>query len=184
MRRYWFPKPYADRAARLRVIAGFIMVAAFAWFSSPSTTSLAGGLAVAAMGLALRAWAAGHLEKNQQLCDGGPYQYVRNPLYIGTTLTAAGFAIASRRWELGVLFAVVFVAVYLPVIELEEQHLRNLFPDYAAYAGQVPVLIPRFPGRASQRRFRWRIYRKNEEYRALFGFLAGTAILVGKLLLR
>jgi len=49
-----------------------------------------------------------HLEKNTTLADGGPYAHVRNPLYIGTLLTAAGLVIASRRWELGVLFAAVF----------------------------------------------------------------------------
>jgi len=28
-RRHWFPKPYADFVARLRVTAGFVMAAAF-----------------------------------------------------------------------------------------------------------------------------------------------------------
>jgi protein-S-isoprenylcysteine O-methyltransferase Ste14 len=182
MRRYWFPKPYADAVARLRVICGFLMVAAFAWFSQPSAASLAAGLPVAALGLMLRAWAAGHLEKNTNLADGGPYRYLRNPLYIGTLLAAAGFAIASRRWELAILFAVLFVAVYLPVIELEEQHLRKLFPDYARYADQVPMLVPRFPGRPSPRRFQFALYRKNEEFQAGVGFLAGAALLVWKFL--
>ncbi len=180
MRRYWFPKPYADRVARLRVVAGFIMVAAFAWLSSPTLTSLAVGLPVAAIGLAVRAWAAGHLEKNQQLADGGPYRFVRNPLYIGTLLAAAGFAIASCRWELALLFAVVFLTVYLPVIELEEQHLRKIFDSYAAYADRVPMLLPQIPGRPSARRFRWAVYLKNEEYQAGLGFILGAALLVWK----
>ena len=51
MRRHWFPKRYADTVARLRVTAGFVMVAAFAWFSHPDTLSLAIGLP------ALRLWA-------------------------------------------------------------------------------------------------------------------------------
>jgi protein-S-isoprenylcysteine O-methyltransferase Ste14 len=137
------------------------------------------GLPVSILGLALRAWAAGHLEKNTTLADGGPYAYVRNPLYIGTLLTAAGLVIASRRWELGVLFAIVFVFIYLPVVELEEQHLRSLFPDYAAYAQRVPKLIPRF-GANNSKRFRWSVYMKNQEYQALLGFLAGVAVLVWK----
>ena len=76
----------------------------------------------------MRAWAAGHLEKNLALTESGPYAHVRNPLYLGTLTVAAGFVIAARRWELGVLFAAVFVLIYLPVVELEEQHLRKLFP--------------------------------------------------------
>ncbi len=178
-----FPKPYADRVAKLRVPGGFVLVAAFLWLSAPSSESLAMGLPVSILGLALRAWAAGHLEKNTTLADGGPYAYVRNPLYIGTLLTAFGLVIASRRWELGVLFAIVFLLIYLPVVELEEQHLRKLFPAYDDYARRVPKLFPRFSG-TSPKRFRWSVYRKNQEYQALLGFLAGAAVLVWKTALK
>ncbi len=178
-----FPKPYADAVAKLRVPGGFILVAAFLWLSAPSPASLSIGLPVSILGLLLRGWAAGHLEKNTTLADGGPYAYVRNPLYIGTLLTAAGLVIASRRWELGLLFAVVFLLIYLPVVELEEQHLRKLFPEYAGYAQRVPKLLPRFGGN-SPRRFRWPVYMKNQEYQALLGFLAGVAILVWKTTLK
>jgi protein-S-isoprenylcysteine O-methyltransferase Ste14 len=177
-----FPKPYADAIAKLRVPGGFILVAAFVWLSAPSPESLAAGLPVSVFGLALRAWAAGHLEKNTTLADGGPYAYVRNPLYIGTLLTAAGLVIASRRWELGVLFAVVFLLIYLPVVELEEQHLRKLFPEYESYAQRVPKLFPRFSGYSSNRVFRRSIYMKNQEFQALLGFLAGAAVLIWKAL--
>ena len=77
------PSPTRDRVARLRVPAGFVMVAAFAWFSHPTPHSLAGWLAGVAAGLALRAWAAGHLAKNQRLAISGPYAFTRNPLYLG-----------------------------------------------------------------------------------------------------
>ena len=174
-----FPKPYADAVAKLRVPGGFILVAAFLWLSAPSSASLAVGFPVSILGLALRAWAAGHLEKNTTLADGGPYAYVRNPLYIGTLLTAAGLVIASRRWELGVLFAAVFLLIYLPVVELEEQHLRKLFPDYESYAQRVPKLLPRLSG-SSSKRFRWSIYMKNQEFQALLGFLAGAIVLIYK----
>ncbi len=179
-RRYCFPKRYADVVARLRVPLGFVLVTAFGWFSQPDARSLAWGLPVSAMGLLLRAWAAGHLAKNLRLATSGPYAYVRNPLYIGTALVAAGLAIAAREWLLGVLFAAAFALVYLPAIELEEQHLRTLFPEYAAYAERVPMLLPRL-GRGGGR-FDRRLYWKNEEYQALAGFLAGAALLVWKAL--
>jgi protein-S-isoprenylcysteine O-methyltransferase Ste14 len=174
-----FPKPYADAVAKLRVPGGFVLVAAFLWLSSPTPFSLVVGLPVSILGLALRAWAAGHLEKNTTLADGGPYAHVRNPLYIGTLLTALGLVIASRRWELGVLFAVVFLLIYLPVVELEEQHLRKLFANYDEYARRVPKLLPRFTA-GNAKPFRWAVYRKNQEYQALLGFLVGVAVLVWK----
>jgi len=172
-----FPKPYADAVAKLRVPGGFVMVAAFLWLSAPTWTSLAFGLPVSAVGLALRAWAAGHLEKNRALAESGPYAHVRNPLYIGTLAAAAGLVIASRRWELGVLFAAVFLLIYLPVVELEEQHLRSLFPEYSGYSKRVPRLWPR-AGESSGKPFRWSLYLRNQEYQALAGFLAGVAVLI------
>jgi protein-S-isoprenylcysteine O-methyltransferase Ste14 len=176
-----FPKAYSDAVARLRVPSGFLLVAAFAWFSAPTPASLAAGLPLSLCGLAWRAWAAGHLAKNQQLATGGPYAYSRNPLYLGTLLVAAGLAVASRSAALGLLFAAVFVLVYLPVISLEEQHLSTLFSAYRDYAARVPLLIPRrsLPG---SERFRWALYMKNQEYQALAGFLVGCALLVWKAL--
>jgi protein-S-isoprenylcysteine O-methyltransferase Ste14 len=174
-----FPKPYADAVAKLRVPGGFVMVAAFLWLSAPTWTSLAWGLPVSALGLALRAWAAGHLEKNRSLAVSGPYAYVRNPLYIGTLAVAAGFVLASRQWVLGVLFAAVFLLIYLPVVELEEQHLRSLFPEYVDYAQRVARLWPR-AGNPGAKRFQWPLYRRNQEYQALAGFLAGVAVLIWK----
>ena len=175
-----FPKAYSDAVARLRVPAGFLLVAAFAWFSAPTLASLAAGLPVCLCGLAWRAWAAGHLAKNQQLATSGPYAYSRNPLYLGTLLVAAGLAVASRSVALGLLFAAVFVLVYLPVISLEEQHLSSLFPAYRDYAAQVPLLLPGRPNRKGTERFRFALFMKNQEYQALAGFLAGCALLVWK----
>lgn len=175
-----FPKPYADFVARLRVPAGFLLVAAFAFFSNPSPTSLAVGLPVSLAGLLLRAWAAGHLAKNQRLATGGPYACTRNPLYLGTLTVAAGLAAASRSPSLGLLFLAVFGLVYLPVIGLEEQHLRKLFPEYAAYAERVPALWPRFTREQTSHPFRMALYLRNQEYQALAGFLVGVAFLAWK----
>jgi len=177
-----FPKPYADLVARLRVTCGFIMVAAFAWFSKPDGKSLGLGLPVSVLGLLLRAWATGHVEKDFRLAESGPYAYLRNPLYIGTLLVAAGFAIASRQWLLAVLFGALFLLIYLPAIELEEQHLRQLFPSFAAYADRVPALWPTLSPLRRPEHFRWHLYVRNREYQALIGFALGVALLVAKTL--
>lgn len=179
-----FPKPYADAVARLRVPSGFLIVVVFGWFSRPTPQSLAIGIPISVLGLALRAWAAGCLAKNQQLATGGPYAYTRNPLYIGTLLVAAGLAIAASSVGLAVLFAAVFLLVYLPVIQNEEQHLRKIFPEYAAYAERVPALIPRLTPHAGKNLnpFRAALYLKNQEYQAGLGFLAGMLFLLWKML--
>lgn len=178
-----FPKRYADAVARLRVPSGFLLVIVFGWLSHPSARSLAFGVPLSLAGLALRAWAAGCLAKNQQLAVSGPYAHTRNPLYIGTLLVAAGLVAASRNLYLALLFAAVFLFIYLPVIQLEEQHLRQIFPDYAAYAARVPALWPRFtPGSSKNPQpFRMSLYLKNQEYNAGLGFVAGLLFLLWKL---
>ena len=62
----------------------------------------------------------------------------------------------------------MFVLVYLPVIELEEQHLRSLFPEFAAYARRVPALYPTLAFDSPRRAFRWDLYRRNREYQAAY----------------
>jgi len=181
-----FPKPYADAVARLRVPSGFLLVIVFAWFSSPTPLFMAIGMPLSFAGLALRAWAAGCLAKNRQLATGGPYAHTRNPLYIGTLLVAAGLAVASRSIGLAALFIAVFVLVYLPVIQNEEQHLRQIFPEYAEYAERVPALLPRLARRPNPapeniaNPFRAGLYLKNQEYQAGLGFLAGMLFLLWK----
>jgi protein-S-isoprenylcysteine O-methyltransferase Ste14 len=179
-----FPKPYADTVARLRVPSGFLIVIVFGWFSRPTAESMAWGVPVSLAGLALRAWAAGCLAKNQQLATGGPYAYTRNPLYLGTLLVAAGLAIAARSPWLAALFAAVFLFVYLPVIQNEEQHLRKIFPDYAAYADRVPALWPRLTPASPENSnpFRAALYLRNQEYQAGLGFIAGMLFLLWRLL--
>jgi protein-S-isoprenylcysteine O-methyltransferase Ste14 len=175
-----FPKPYADAVSKLRVPSGFLLVIAFAWLAQPTPRSLTFGVPVSIIGLWLRGWAAGHLAKNQQLAEGGPYAYIRNPLYLGTLLVAAGLVIATRRIELALLFGAIFLFVYLPVIQNEEQHLRKIFPEYAAYAGRVPALLPYRAPLASTGRFRYELYFRNQEYQALLGYLVGLLFLLWK----
>src|SRR5258708_16366107 len=71
---------------RWRVPLGFACGALFFLLAqSRPATLIVGGL-IALPGLALRAWATGHLRKNDALAMTGPYAYTRNPLYLGSFL--------------------------------------------------------------------------------------------------
>lgn len=177
---YRFAKPYADFVARLRVPCGFLLLIGFAWLSQPDAESMEIGLPVAALGLLLRGWAAGHLAKNENLAVSGPYAYVRNPLYAGTLVAALGIVIACRSIPLAVIFATVFLLVYFPVIELEEQHLRDIFPAYGEYASRVRRFLPQLATNAGSEPFRWKLYFKNEEYKALAGLFLAVGWLIFK----
>jgi len=130
--------------------------------------------------MALRAWAAGHLEKNQKLAVSGPYAYTRNPLYFGSLIVADGFCVAAASWWLGLLFFAAFVLIYLPVMEQEAAHLSKLFPDYADYAARVPLLLPWPSGYGAAKPFSWDVFRRNKEEKAWYASLVGMGLLVLK----
>ena len=173
-------------AARWRVSLGFVLGIAFLVFSQPTSRLLFLGGPVALLGLGLRGFAAGCLDKNLTLAVGGPYAYTRNPLYLGSFIMGLGFSIASGSWILGGTFAAFFLLVYTLVMRREEDFLRQKFGEaYARYAAQVPLFFPALrglpmPGSA----FRWEQYRKNREYEAALGFIAALVFLFLKFKLR
>jgi len=73
------------------------------------------------------------------------------------------------------VFAAVFSLVYLPAVELEEQHLRDIFPSYAPYAERIHRFLPTSKWPGTPIRFSWSLYRRNEEYKAAIGFLIAVA---------
>ena len=119
---------------------GFVLLVTFAWLSRPTPESMAIGLPIGVIGMLIRGWAAGHLAKNEQLAVSGPFARIRNPLYVGTLIVAAGIVVACRDWALAAIFAAVFLLVYLPVIELEEQHLEKVISGvWRLCRSRVPV---------------------------------------------
>jgi len=147
---------------------------------------LLAGSAIAALGLFVRGYAAGCLNKNQALATGGPYAHTRNPLYLGSLILGAGFAVAGGVWPLGLALLVLFALVYWPVMRREEEFLRKEFGEiYTRYAAAVPFFFPALRrGEVWGEPFHWVQYRRNREYRALLGYAAGVAFLVTKMLLR
>jgi protein-S-isoprenylcysteine O-methyltransferase Ste14 len=176
-----FPKRYADAVQRWRVPSGIALAAAFVLLSDPVPPTMLMGLPFCLLGLALRAWAAGHLRKDETLTVSGPYAFVRNPLYLGSLVAALGCVIAAARAELALLAGAYFLLVYLPVVEQEEQHLRELFPDFERYARRVRAFLPTPPRQMPSQPFSWRLYLKNREQRALYGLAAVYAFLALKL---
>jgi protein-S-isoprenylcysteine O-methyltransferase Ste14 len=170
-------------ARRIRVPVGFAVAALYLWLARPSATSLAFGAGLVVVGLFLRGWASGHLQKNEQLATTGPYAYTRNPLYLGSLILAVGFAVAARSWWIVLIFAIMFLAIYLPVIRAEEEYLAQRFPEFSAYAREVPRLILRLKAASRARSaFSWTLYNKHREYHATLGSVAIMAVLVWKLL--
>lgn len=181
---------YGARLQRFRVPLGFVMAALYLAvaprYATPLTVAVGGATAFA--GVLVRAWAAGHIVKNDRLATTGPYAHTRNPLYFGSFLIAAGFGIAAH-WSLLLLVAGFFVAVYVPVIDREKGHIRGKFPQsYDEYARNVPAFVPRpLPWRGPSNEpapFSGKLYMRHGEWRAALGFAAAITYLVVQMRLR
>jgi protein-S-isoprenylcysteine O-methyltransferase Ste14 len=170
-------------ARRIRVPLGFLFAAFYIWRARPSWASLAVGAVIAAVGIAIRALASGHVRKNRELTRTGPYAYVRNPLYLGSTVIGIGFAMAARDLWIVVVLVLFFLLVYLPVIRSEQTFLRTRFPEYEDYASRVPSLLPRtFWFRGATAGFSRELYFSHREYNSLLGAAALLAVLIAKIL--
>ena len=103
----------------------------------------------------------------------------------------AGHA-AGGQWLFVVAFLVFFTVVYHRTIRHEAEQLEGVFGDaYRRYAEAVPLFVPRLtawrgpegedggasaaPERASPSGFSLERWRRNREYEALLGALAGFA---------
>ena len=169
-------------ARRLRIPLGFAFAVLYLWLARPTRMSLVGGGLLLLPGLLLRGLASGHVKKDKELTISGPYAYTRNPLYLGSLIRAAGFAVAARNWWIVLAMMVMFAAIYIPVIAGEERFLRHTFPEYADYALHVPRMLPRLTRYGNQQAaYAPERYWKHREYQAALGCAAILAILAIKL---
>jgi protein-S-isoprenylcysteine O-methyltransferase Ste14 len=170
---------------RWRVRLGYPVALIFLVLARPIPQSIVAGGIVAAFGLLVRGAASGHLRKDEQLATTGPYASTRNPLYLGSAFLAAGFIIAGDTLWAGMIVGVYFAVFYFAVIRDEEADLRKRFgAAFEQYVARTPVFFPGFRapkgestvGNAQANSFSWAQYRRNREYQALLGTIAGLGV--------
>jgi protein-S-isoprenylcysteine O-methyltransferase Ste14 len=155
----------------VRLATVWAAVVALAWFGRPLREEWIAGLVLTALGEGLRIWAAGYLVKTKELITGGPYSYVRNPLYLGRLLILTGVAVAARMpMYLNVVFLVVGYAVfflyYMPRKErTEPPRLEQIHGEpFRRYFQAVPAIFPRLTPYDDRRgSWKWANFSKNEE---------------------
>ncbi len=144
---------FKNRGTLLAVPAALLVLC-----GKPSAFSVATGLPLAMAGELVRCWAVGYSGATTRadtvtapdLVTAGPYAYVRNPLYLGNMVTAAGFAIAFtgrngavERLALIAGSLAAMCAVYATIIPHEERFLTASFGEaFERYCEQVPPLMP------------------------------------------
>ncbi|MHB8154758.1 MAG: methyltransferase family protein [Candidatus Omnitrophota bacterium] len=91
-----------------------------------------------------RGYKAEHSKNSHALIEGGLYQIVRNPMYLGIILIGLGVVLMFFNWWVVFLFLLIFASRYFPLIFSEEKKLQNAFGEiYDAYCRRVPRIMPR-----------------------------------------
>ena len=94
------------------------------------------------------------------------------------------FTIGSGFWPLGILFALLFLGIYFPVMRVESATLAELFgKSFQDYAREVPLFFPRVTPYRSDgpaNDFDRSLYMRYREYRAALGLVIAWALLVFK----
>jgi protein-S-isoprenylcysteine O-methyltransferase Ste14 len=104
------------------------------------------------LGLGLRALASGFAGRHTRTADiegpslitGGPYAFVRNPIYFGSMVLGLGVVGLVGSWVFLIPYGMVFALFYFCIIPAEEQFLLRTFGDqYQSYCDNVPRFFPR-----------------------------------------
>ncbi|MDI6738734.1 MAG: isoprenylcysteine carboxylmethyltransferase family protein [Candidatus Edwardsbacteria bacterium] len=158
-------KTLGNRFFKWRSYTPIPLLAAVLVLARPTWPSILVGLAVAFIGELTRIWAvsyAGGATRTLspgvgRLITGGPFGYVRNPLYVGNFLLSLGLCVAAwpLRWALSlpheiqipwllIVFLLTFALQYGFIVALEEDTLRtSLGQVFSDYCEAVPRWIPR-----------------------------------------
>ena len=166
-------RSYAGWMRRWRRLLGIPLVLIALYFSHYDRRFSIPGSVLVCCGESLRLWAAGHLRKEQVLTTGGPYRFIRNPLYMGSLMIAIGFYLISQSLSILLLLIPYFLFCYIPVVRYEEKILRDKFPLFVKYSSRIRPYIPNgqiWP--APSTTFSWRQVYKNKEYNAVLGIFA------------
>lgn len=168
------------RNRSLTPIPLILFLAICRWRESSDSISWMPGLALLALGEAMRLWGVAVVGKESRtrgsgtarLVAYGPYAYVRNPLYLGNLLLTVGATLISELlWALPFVLA-LFIIQYVPIVLWEESILTERFGEtYASYCRRVPRWFPRFSGKTPPHPgYQWRASFRSE--RSTLGTLA------------
>jgi len=153
----------ASKLAGILGLVGLIAVILYAirpdwlsWASLPLPLWVRwGGLVIAMLGFALLQWAQNSLGKSwsdtprmikeQKLVTGGPYQFIRHPIYTAFILILGSMLLISANWLIGLAWLGMTLLEVSSRIGFEEALMLEYFGDqYRQYMQRTGRLFPKF----------------------------------------
>ncbi|MGH9520612.1 MAG: methyltransferase family protein, partial [Terriglobales bacterium] len=146
------PKGFASRISLLEWLSSTTSRMGLMSFTHAAPLVIVLGTLVAGLAVVLRVWGAAYLgpaivQHGEMQADavmaGGPYRYVRNPLYLGLWLMVAAMALIMP--PTGAVFSLVMISLFLFRLILGEEAFLSdhLGERYRIYSLAVPRLFPR-----------------------------------------
>lgn len=105
------------------------------------------GVVLIFLGIIGRLWCTLYIggKKSATIVDSGPYSICRNPLYLFSSVAAAGVGAQSGSILTAVLFFALCAVAFHVVILREERYLATHFgAGYQAYLARVPRFFPKW----------------------------------------
>ncbi len=103
------------------------------------------GVLLIFLGIIGRLWSTLYIggRKSTEVVTGGPYSITRNPLYLFSTVAAAGVGAQIGSFSGIILFALLCAGAFHIVILREERYLKQMLgAPYEAYLAKVPRFFP------------------------------------------
>lgn len=167
---------------KYRSSIGFFCVIVLLFLSKPSPLSISIGFILMMAGVAFRAWAAGHIDKNRKLAREGPYALTRNPLYFGNLILGTGVAVSGNNACAYSIFAFYYLFFFTFLILVEKKRMQGKFgSEYNEWAELTNLFFPKLK-RSGSAHFNISQYIGNREYRVFFFTLLVLAAFVLKYL--
>jgi len=105
------------------------------------------GVGLIAIGILGRMWCTLYIggRKSTQIVTQGPYSVSRNPLYVFSSIAAAGLGAQTESIVIAAVFMVGCAVAFHVVIFREEAFLQQEFGEaYTVYKSQTPRFFPNF----------------------------------------
>lgn len=94
-------------------------------------------------------WYAAFLHKASLLPDhhyavfaGGPYKYVRHPIYSGGLLGAAGLILVAPSWQVIAAWTILFLSLWILIIIEERELIMRFGEKYQEYCNRTRRIVP------------------------------------------
>lgn len=167
---------------KYRSFVGIVGLMAMLFLAEPDAMSITTGFFFIVVGMFFRGWAAGYIDKDEELATDGPYELTRNPLYFGNFILGVGIAVACNNLYSYLIFLVYYLSFFPFLMMIEHKRLKKKFGEkYEVWADRSNSFFPKLK-RVRKHTFNISYYMKNREYRVLYFSLFIVAILILKVL--